>query len=133
MVDINTIEITEEMMEAVAIASLYKTDPTLELRKVVTQKLTSSDMIRLLNRIRKDPNFEQVKEDLVKLECTSLVDEDMNTVLLQYNKLLRDAQAEKKYEVAARILGEIRKLKAIENEQMKFEITIKVEKPEETN
>lgn len=133
MVDINTIEITEEMMEAVAIASLYKTDPTLELRKVVTQKLTSSDMIRLLNRIRKDPNFEQVKEDLVKLECTSLVDENMNTVLLQYNKLLRDAQAEKKYEVAARILGEIRKLKAIENEQMKFEIVIKVEKPEETN
>ena len=66
MVDINTIEITEEMMEAVAIASLYKTDPTLELRKVVTQKLTSSDMIRLLNRIRKDPNFEQVKA--IKIE-----------------------------------------------------------------
>lgn len=131
MANIDTIEITEEMMEAVAIASLYKTDPTLELRKVVTQKLTSSDMIRLLNRVRKDPRFEEVKNDLVKLECTSLVDEDMNTVLLQYNKLLRDAQQEKKYEVAARILGEIRKLKAIENEQMKFEIVIKVEHPEE--
>lgn len=132
MANIDSIEITEEMMEAVAIASLYKTDPTLELRKVVTQKLTSSDMIRLLNRVRKDPRFEEVKNDLVKLECTSLVDEDMNTVLLQYNKLLRDAQQEKKYEVAARILGEIRKLKAIENEQMKFEIVIKVEHPEET-
>ena len=54
----------------------------------------------------------------------------MNTIMLQYNKLLRDAKAEGKFEVAARILKEIREIKAIDNEQMKFEVVIKVEKPD---
>ena len=49
--------------------------------------------------------------------------------MLFYNKLLKDAQRESKYEVAARILKEIRELKAIENEQMRFEIVITVKQP----
>ena len=49
--------------------------------------------------------------------------------MLFYNKLLKEAQQEKKYEVAARILGEIRKLKAIDDAEQKFEIIITVKEP----
>ena len=61
----------------------------------------------------------------------SLVEDDVDTMMLFYNKLLKDAQREGKYEVAARILKEIRELKSIENEQMRFEVVITVKKPEE--
>ena len=35
------IEITTEMLEAVALAQLYREDATLALRKIITAKLTS--------------------------------------------------------------------------------------------
>lgn len=124
------IEITDEMIEAVALSQLYREDPILALRKVVKEKLSQADMTKLYKDILKHPRFNEVKQDAIKLEEATLIDDNVDTIMLYYNKLLRDAQFEKKYEVAARILGEIRKLKAIENEQMKFEIVIKVEKPE---
>lgn len=130
--DINNIEITQEMMEAVALAELYREDSIMALRKVITdKKITSKEMANLLKTIHQHPDYKKVQADVVELEEVSLVDDDMNTIMLFYNKLLRDAQQEKKYEVAARILGEIRKLKAIENEQTKFEVIITVEKPED--
>lgn len=120
------LQITEEMLEKVALAQLYRDDPILELRKVISSKLTSKEMDALYKRILKDPRFEATKKDAIKLEEATLIDDDSNTIMLYYNKLLRDAQQEKKYEVAARILGEIRKLKAIDNEQTKFEIVFKI-------
>lgn len=120
------LQITEEMLEKVALAQLYRDDPILELRKVISSKLTSREMDALYKRILKDPRFEATKKDAIKLEEATLIDDDSNTIMLYYNKLLRDAQQEKKYEVAARILGEIRKLKAIDNEQTKFEIVFKI-------
>lgn len=120
------LKITEEMLEKVALAQLYRDDPILELRKVISSKLTSREMDALYKRILKDPRFEATKKDAIKLEEATLIDDDSNTIMLYYNKLLRDAQQEKKYEVAARILGEIRKLKAIDNEQTKFEIVFKI-------
>lgn len=120
------LQITEEMLEKVALAQLYRDDPILELRKVVSSKLTSKEMDALYKRILKDPRFEETKKDAIKLEEATLIDDDSNTIMLYYNKLLREAQQEKKYEVAARILGEIRKLKAIDNEQTKFEIIFKI-------
>ena len=126
MASTDDIEITEEMLEKVALAQLYRDDPILELRKVVSSKLTSKEMDALYKRILKDPRFEETKKDAIKLEEATLIDDDSNTNMLYYNKLLREAQQEKKYEVAARILGEIRKLKAIDNEQTKFEIIFKI-------
>lgn len=126
MASTDDIEITEEMLEKVALAQLYRDDPILELRKVVSSKLTSKEMDALYKRILKDPRFEETKKDAIKLEEATLIDDDSNTIMLYYNKLLREAQQEKKYEVAARILGEIRKLKAIDNEQTKFEIIFKI-------
>lgn len=125
--------ITEEMLEKVALAQLYRDDPILELRKVISSKLTSKEMDALYKRILKDPRFEATKKDAIKLEEATLIDDDSNTIMLYYNKLLRDAQQEKKYEVAARILGEIRKLKAIDNEQTKFEIVFKLREKDGTD
>lgn len=127
------LQITEEMLEKVALAQLYRDDPILELRKVVSSKLTSKEMDALYKRILKDPRFEETKKDAIKLEEATLIDDDSNTIMLYYNKLLREAQQEKKYEVAARILGEIRKLKAIDNEQTKFEIVFKIKEKDGTD
>lgn len=127
------LQITEEMLEKVALAQLYRDDPILELRKVISSKLTSKEMDALYKRILKDPRFEATKKDAIKLEEATLIDDDSNTIMLYYNKLLRDAQQEKKYEVAARILGEIRKLKAIDNEQTKFEIVFKLREKDGTD
>lgn len=127
------LQITEEMLEKVALAQLYRDDPILELRKVISSKLTSKEMDALYKRILKDPRFEETKKDAIKLEEATLIDDDSNTIMLYYNKLLRDAQQEKKYEVAARILGEIRKLKAIDNEQTKFEIVFKIREKDGTD
>ena len=129
----NELPITEEMLEKVALAQLYRDDPILELRKVISSKLTSKEMDALYKRILKDPRFEATKKDAIKLEEATLIDDDSNTIMLYYNKLLRDAQQEKKYEVAARILGEIRKLKAIDNEQTKFEIVFKLREKDGTD
>lgn len=127
------LQITEEMLEKVALAQLYRDDPILELRKVISSKLTSKEMDALYKRILRDPRFEATKKDAIKLEEATLIDDDSNTIMLYYNKLLRDAQQEKKYEVAARILGEIRKLKAIDNEQTKFEIVFKIREKDGTD
>ena len=127
------LKITEEMLEKVALAQLYRDEPILELRKVISSKLTSKEMDALYKRILKDPRFEATKKDAIKLEEATLIDDDSNTIMLYYNKLLRDAQQEKKYEVAARILGEIRKLKAIDNEQTKFEIVFKIREKDGTD
>lgn len=121
-------EITTEMMEAVALACLYREDEELALRKVITKKISPKDMATLLRAVKTDPRFNEVKNDILKVEETGLVEDNLNTIMLQYNRMLQKAQFEGKYEVAARILKEIRQIKAIENEQMKFEVKIIVEK-----
>ena len=127
MTDINDIEITEELMSAVALAQLYREDVVTTIKKLVPQKLTSTQMDMLYKKILTHPRFAEIKQDAINLECKTLVDDDMNTIMLYYNKLLKQAQYEGKYDVAARILKEIRQIKAIDNEQVKFEIDITVE------
>lgn len=124
--------ITREMQEAVAIALLYREDPIIAIRRVVSGKPTSAELSSLYRAVLASKDFEEIKNDIVKLEEASLVNDNMDTIMLQYNKLLRDAQFEKKYEVAARILKEIRQLKSIENDEMRFEIIISIKsKPDE--
>lgn len=124
------IPITEEMLEAVAQAQLYREDAILALRKIITEKLSNSEMEKLHRRIIEDERLKDFKSDIVKIEsAANFTDDNADTIMLYYNRLLKQAQFEKKYEVVLRILKEIRQLKAIENEQMKFEIKISVEKP----
>lgn len=126
------IEITDELLEAVALAQLYREDATQALRKVVTTKLTTKELTQLYKDILKHPRFQEVKQDAIKLEEATLIEDDSDTIMLFYNKLLKDAQQEKKYDVAARILGEIRKLKAIDDAEQKFEVIITVKPPADT-
>ena len=121
-------EITTEMMEAVALACLYREDEELALRKIITKKLNGKEMSTLLRKIKTDVRFEEVKKNIQEIEETGLIEDNLNTIMLQYNRMLQKAQFEGKYEVAARILKEIRQIKAIENEQMKFEVKIIIEK-----
>lgn len=125
--NINDIEITTDMLDCVALALLYREDAITELRKVVTQKLTNKEMEALYRRILKCPEFETRKQEAVELESITLVDDNLDTVLLQYNQMLKKAKQEGKYEVAARILKEIRMIKAIDNEQNEFKIEITID------
>lgn len=126
------IEITEEMMEAVALALLYREDAELALRKVCTKKLGNKEFSQLFKAVKEHPDFARIKDDVLKVEELGLTDDNLNTIMLQYNRMLQKAQFEGKFDVAARILKEIRMIKAIDNEQMKFEIVIKVEKEKES-
>lgn len=131
--DIDGVEITDEMKEAVALAVLYREDPILALRKVDScpKKISNRDINLIYNKIRNAPDFEKLKNSIKSVETHTLVKDDMDTIMLMYNKMLREATAEKKYDVIIRVLKEIRQIKAIEDEQTKFEVVIRVLTPEE--
>ena len=126
----SSFEITRELMEAVVMAQLYREDMIKTIGKVVG-KITNKEAKALYKEVLQHPDFATIKADLLKVEEATLIDEDSDTIMLYYNKLLRDAQFEKKYEVILRILKEIKQMKAIEDDQTKFEIVITVEKPDE--
>lgn len=128
---INPEVITDEMYQIVAEAALYKEDTVGALRasKLIPKGYTQSDVNEIIRYIIQSEKFQQIKNDLIKTEEATLIDENQNTIMLMYNRLLRNAQAEGKYDVVARILKEIRQLKAIENEQMQFEVTFKIQEP----
>lgn len=123
------LSITREMIEAVVLAQLYREDPTERLRKAITGKYTSSEFNAAYHNILSHPDFSKIKDEIIQTEKMTCIEDDSETVMLIYNKLLRDAQKEKKYEVAARILSEIRKLKAIDDAEQKFEVVITVKPP----
>ena len=127
--NVNDIEITDAMIDAVVSAQLYREDYVDNLRKAGIPKISNLEVQQLYKRILDLPDFNEKKKAVIDLQKMSLVEDDVDTMMLFYNKLLKDAQREGKYEVAARILKEIRELKAIENEQMRFEIVITVKQP----
>ena len=130
--NVNDIEITDAMIDAVVSAQLYREDYVDNLRKAGIPKISNLEVQQLYKRILDLPDFDEKKKAAIDLQKMSLVEDDVDTMMLFYNKLLKDAQREGKYEVAARILKEIRELKAIENEQMRFEIIITVREPEKS-
>lgn len=123
------LSITREMIEAVVLAQLYREEPTDNLRKVVTGKMTSSELNRLYQSILSHPDYNKVKKETLDLEKMTIIEDDPDTMMLIYNKMMKDAQAQGKYEVATRILSEIRKLKAIDDADQKFEVIITVKPP----
>ena len=117
-------EITREMMEAVALSLLYNEREDTRLRQVIQKKMSSKEMEQLIKDIKLNPDFKDIKEDIVKIESAGLIDANMDTILLQYNKMLQDATFEKKYDIAMRILKEIKQIKSIDNTENEFKITI---------
>ena len=131
MADINyDTDITDEMYESVAQSLLYRTDPCQELKKIVPKNWKVEDVKGVYRHILRDKDrLDKIKKDYLEVESATLIEDDTDTIMLVYNRLLQKAQFEQKYDVVTRILSEIRKLKAINNQEMKFEITIKVDKP----
>lgn len=117
-------EITREMMEAVALSLLYREREDTRLRQVLQKKMSTKDMDKLIKDIKTNPQFEEIKNDIIKIETAGLIDDNMDTILLQYNKMLQDAMFDCKYDVATRILKEIRQIKSIDNTENEFKITI---------
>lgn len=130
--DINSIEITREMMESVALAQLYREDAIFVLQRSVPVVKKEADAEALLRRILTDDRYEQVKKDVLTVEKVTLTEESIDTIELMYNSLLKEAKFEKKYEVVIRILKELQQLKAIKNDEMDFRINITVKKPDGT-
>lgn len=128
--NVNDIEITDTMIDAVVSAQLYREDYVDNLRKAGIPKISNLEVQQLYKRILDLPDFNEKKKSAIDLQKMSLVEDDVDTMMLFYNKLLKDAQREGKYEVAARILKEIRELKSIESEQMRFEVIITVKQPD---
>ena len=108
-------EITREMMEAVALSLLYNEREDTRLRQIIQKKMSSKEMEQLIK---------DIKEDIVKIESAGLIDDNMDTILLQYNKMLQNATFEGKYDIAMRILKEIKQIKSIDNTENEFKITI---------
>lgn len=117
-------EITREMMEAVALSLLYNEREDTRLRQVVSKKMSSKEMEQLIKDIKLHPDFKDIKEDIVKIESAGLIDDNIDTILLQYNKMLQNATFEGKYDIAMRILKEIKQTKSIDNTENEFKITI---------
>ena len=117
-------EITREMMEAVALSLLYNEREDTRLRQVIQKKMSSKEMEQLIKDIKLHPDFKDIKEDIVKIESAGLIDDNMDTILLQYNKMLQNAMFECKYDIAIRILKEIKQIKSIDNTENEFKITI---------
>lgn len=116
--------ITREMMEAVALSLLYREREDTRLRQLLQKKISTKDMDKLIKDIKTNPQFEEIKNDIIKIETAGLIDDNMDTILLQYNKMLQDAMFDCKYDVATRILKEIRQIKSIDNTENEFKITI---------
>ena len=117
-------EITREMMEAVALSLLYNEREDTRLRQVISKKMSSKEMEQLIKDIKLHPDFKDIKEDIVKIESAGLIDDNMDTILLQYNKMLQNATFEGKYDIAMRILKEIKQIKSNDNTENEFKITI---------
>lgn len=117
-------EITREMMEAVALSLLYNEREDTRLRQIIQKKMSSKEMEQLIKDIKLHPDFKDIKEDIVKIESAGLIDDNMDTILLQYNKMLQNATFEGKYDIAMRILKEIKQIKSIDNTENEFKITI---------
>ena len=117
-------EITREMMEALALSLLYNEREDTRLRQVIQKKMSSKEMEQLIKDIKLHPDFKDIKEDIVRIESAGLIDDNMDTILLQYNKMLQNATFECKYDIAMRILKEIAQIKSIDNTENEFKITI---------
>ena len=126
--DISKIEITQDMIEDLVTACLYNEDEGTAIRKYIDKKITDSELNSLVRLIKSNPQFEETKKALLDIEKAGLIEEDMGTMILKYNRILKRALKECKYEVAARILKEIRQLKAIDNSENTFKIIFEVQR-----
>lgn len=126
-----SIDITEELCYAVAEAVLLKEDICKAICKVT--RCGAARAIQLQKEVLSSPLYKQIFDDYKNIATSTVFQEDENTIMVQYNNLIRKATAEKKYEVVVRILDKIRLMQAIGDKEMEFKMTFGFEPTKTTN
>lgn len=126
-----SIDITDELCYAVAEAVLFRDDIIKAICKVA--KCQTSKALRLQNEILNSNKYKEIFEDYKQTIKGTVYEDDQDTILVQYNNLIRKATQEKKYEVVVRILDKIRQLQAIGDKEMEFKMTFSFKPTETTN
>ena len=121
------IEIPEELYDIVAEACLYRGNPVQDIasymNRELRRKISIKEATQVYHDILKQPDFKDRMKSYLALEKATVIDDDEDTILLQYNRIIREATKDGKYEVVARVLDKIRQIKAIDDKQIDFNIT----------
>ena len=121
----NNFDIPEELYDIVADACLYNENVNQAILKYFksTKKCTPKEAAEIHKAILKDPKFKERMDDCVKVEKAGLFEDDRETILLKLNRIIRDANAEGKYDTVVKTLDRIAKMLSIEDKQTEFHIT----------
>lgn len=124
-------DITEELCYAVAEAVINRDDIVKAIMK--TTKCTTARAISLQAEVLNSDKYKEIFEDYKNTLKNTVYEDDQDTIMIQYNNLIRKATQEKKYEVVVRILDKIRQLQAIGDKEMDFKMTFCFEPTDKTN
>lgn len=124
-------EITEELCFAVAEAVINRDD----IQKAISQaaRCTKVRALALQKEILQSPMYKKCFEEYKEILKGTVYEDDKDTIMLQYNNIIKKATQEKKYEVVVRVLDKIRQLQAIGDKEMEFKMTFSFEPTEKTN
>lgn len=126
-----SLDITDELCYAVAEAVINRDEIVKAIQKTI--KCTTSRAIALQAEILKSAKYKEIFEDYKDTLKNTVYEDDQDTIMIQYNNLIRKATQEKKYEVVVRILDKIRQLQAIGDKEMEFKMTFSFKPTENTN
>ena len=124
-------DITDELCYAVAEAVMNREDIVKAIS--VTLRCTNVRAIELQKKVLSSPRYQEIFEEYKNMMKSTVYQDDQDTIMIQYNNLIRKATQEKKYEVVVRILDKIRMLQSIGDKEMEFKMTFAFEPKPETN
>lgn len=98
-----------------------------------TKKCSQSQAVQIHKEVVQNEEFQNYLKDYTKIQKTSLIDEDNDTIRLKLNKIFGRAIREGKYDTAIKTLASVAKMLNIEDKQMDFTITFKFEPTDKIN
>jgi len=98
-----------------------------------TKKCSQSQAVQIHKEVIQNEEFQNYLKDYTKIQKTSLIDEDNDTIRLKLNKIFGRAIREGKYDTAIKTLASVAKMLNIEDKQMDFTITFKFEPTDKVN
>lgn len=98
-----------------------------------TKKCSQSQAVQIHKEVIQNEEFQNYLKDYTKIQKTSLIDEDNDTIRLKLNKIFGRAIREGKYDTAIKTLASVAKMLNIEDKQMDFTITFKFEPTDKIN
>lgn len=127
----NKYELTDELLYAVAEAVINRDNIIKAISKTIG--CTESKAVQLQKEVLSSPRYKEVFEDYKAMLKSTVYEDDADTIMIQYNNLIRKATQEKKYEVVVRIIDKIRQLQAIGDKEMEFKVTFDFEPTDKVN